>query len=173
MQPYLMEQTDSSCGNCSYEPQGPPNPFEAINFFLGIFQNIDSMAQKDDIFVYANYTVDKYGNLNVPSLTISNQSGADISVMNIRFSVSDSNNNYEYYLSEEEMITPSNKISGVRVGGNSRSVTNVSLVSTGDLLYPNNTFSTWKIVQIFVQLANSSTGQYYPLAPYTFYPPHR
>jgi RHS repeat-associated protein len=169
MQPYLLEQSDSSCGYCSWEPE-IANPFEVLNLFFGIGQNIVSMSQKSNIFIYMNYYKDSYRNAHIPSLTIDNQSGSNVSVMNARFNVTSFTENINYGVSKESMIGPPNYYFGVRSGGNRLSTSSVNLVPTENLLYPDNTFRQLSAVKLIVQIANSNTGQYYPSVQFSFYP---
>ncbi|MGB8213991.1 MAG: RHS repeat-associated core domain-containing protein [Anaerolineales bacterium] len=167
LQPYLMDSPEEP------EPEEDDPSisglFDLINELLGAGQNIDAMVQKPDISVYLNYTRDSQGNVTIPSLTINNQSGSDLSVMYVGFYVTNRNFSYGYDVQSEDMlINAGDSYPGIRAGGGRLSVSTVDLEPI-NLPAPTNTFNLWDYVTISVSIANRNSGQFYPMQPFSSY----
>jgi hypothetical protein len=104
-------------------------------------------------------------------LTIDNQSQADLSILNITFSLESWDQQiYNYNISQEPMIGPPGMSFGVRTGGNSMSITEVNLTPSGDLIYPENRFESIDYVTVAIYIRDVYTGQFMPVNPFSFYP---
>ena len=175
---YGEQAEESTCFNCSMEPELPPGT-SALAGLPGLLNDILAGGKNylavygQDIPVFANITNNADGSVSVLSLTIDNtNTGATISVMQVTFSVSGDNMQcnspsgclksapYGYQVQPEYgYYAPDIKAPGIGILTQPNSTQNVSLVPSG---YPNNPTNTFhREFTITVYLGNSQTGDIY------------
>jgi hypothetical protein len=169
-EPYIPQDSyDSGCGGCSAEPPAPYialDPFTAILLAYGTYTSINSLAAKSNVSVYLNYTLEYKGYISIPSLTVNNQSGTDLSIQSIIFTQS----GRKYSIGQSEVMSNAGDFGSLRAGGNRKLVTDINLIPSGNSFNSTNTFSIWNEISVSVAFASRRTGYNFPLVSKKFYP---
>ena len=172
----VIEPEDSSCDNCWTEPYIAPennvmgNGLAATSFLASSIQNIIANSGKPKIFVYLNYNQYKNGTTNVSSVSVDNQTAADLSITKVYFMASMgptnckdaclSGNNKTYVINPGPGLKSSNDTStyGISPMASAGKITTVNLNPSGYNYNPDNTFYPNSHVTISVNMVYTATG---------------